>query len=107
MNQDLPDEPPTVRPDDRPDDVRPDQDLDQPQARLRAAPEDQRTGPDSADLLKVGDEQTRQWDEAVSAGAEDGGPDPAEQPETLLEALPEDRREGHGPEDLLRDSPAL
>jgi hypothetical protein len=72
--------------------VRPSQ--DQPEARLKAAPQDQRVGQDAPDLLRDTDEQVQRRENAD--GLDDS------QPQARLEAVPAERRSGEGPEDLLK-----
>jgi hypothetical protein len=67
---------------------------DEPEARLKAAPQDQRVGKDVPDLLRDTDDQIQRRENAE--GLDDS------QPQARLEAVPADRRNGQGPEDLLK-----
>ena len=67
---------------------------DDPEARLKATPAQQRQGSEPEDLLKVSEEQIRRRE---SAADQDDT-----QPESRLEALPEDQRKGQDAADLLK-----
>jgi hypothetical protein len=67
---------------------------DEPEARLKAAPQDQRVGQDVSGLLQDTDEQVQRRENAE--GLDDS------QPQARLEAVPADRRSGQGPESLLK-----
>ena len=80
--------------DDREDEFH-DRSEDQPEARLRAASPDRRTGDGPQDLLRETDERTAR--RAADHEIDDS------QPESRLEASPVQRRTARSAEDLLKD----